>query len=233
MPEDDPDWNALTGRTNPLAHHAKARPEALITVKVKNQTALALIEAVLEQADRESGLSESTWQFTKAGAFEFGPKERLNRRTELVVYDITDMLTEVPNYDNAPEFDLNTIFQQGGQTGGGGGGGQSPFGQGQQDVDRADREELANEIVDLVVSLVEPDQWVDNGGEAGTIRHFRGSLLVRAPDYVHRQLVGYSWWPSRFQAVRSVEGRRYVTMSAPAAIGSADFERTVRTFAAP
>ncbi|MEO0484124.1 MAG: hypothetical protein AAF138_10940 [Planctomycetota bacterium] len=208
-------------------------PEALITVKVKDQTALSLIEAVLEQADRGSGFGESTWQFTKSGAFEFGPKERLNRRAELVVYDIMDLLTEVPNYDNAPDFDLNTIFQQGGQGGGGGGGGQSPFGQGGQAVDRAEREDLAAEIVDLVVTLVEPEQWMDNGGEAASVRYFRGSLLVRAPDYMHRQLIGYSWWPARFQAVRSIEGRRYVTLSAPTAIGTVDFERTVRTFAAP
>lgn len=206
-------------------------PEMLISVKVDEQTALTLIEQVLERADRQGGFGESTWQFTKTGAFEFGPKERLNRRTELVIYDITDMLTEAPDYDNAPEFDLNTIFQQGGQTGGGGGGA-SPFGNTNQDIDRIDREEKVQDIIDLIVTLVEPEQWLDNGGEAGSIRHYRGSLIVRAPDYIHRQLVGYPWWPAEFQSVRTVNGRRYVTLSAPTSLGTVDFINTMRVFAA-
>ncbi len=205
-------------------------PDALITVSVKEVTALTLLERVLEKADAATGFDGSTWQFTKTGAFEFGPKERLNKRTHLVIYDITDMLTEVPNYDNAPDFDLNTIFQQGGQTGGGGGGA-SPFGGGQQDVDRETMEEKAQEVIDLIVTVVEPEQWLDNGGEAASVRYFRGSLIVRAPDYVHRQLVGYPWWPARFQRTKVVEGRRYVTLNADTAIGTVDFDETVRAFA--
>jgi hypothetical protein len=219
----DPLW--FNDRTN-----SGLDPDTFITVSVKNVTALSLLEQVLEKADRNSGVDESTWQFTKSGAFEFGPKERLNRRDRLVIYDITDLLTEVPNYDNAPDFDLNTIFQQGGQTGGGGGGA-SPFQGGQQDVDRQDREEKAQEVVDLIVTTVEPEQGLDNGGEAATVRYFRGSLIVRAPDYVHRQLVGYPWWPARFQRARVVEGRRYVTLNADTAIGTVDFDDTVRAFA--
>jgi len=205
-------------------------PDALITVNVKDQTALSFIEVILEKADRTSGFGESTWQFTKTGAFEFGPKERLNRRTALVIYDITDLLTEVPNYDNAPDFDLNTIFQQGGQTGGGGGG-QSPFGNTNQDIDRVDREELAQEIIDLIITIVEPEEWVDNGGEASSIRHYRGSLIVRAPDYVHRQLVGYPWWPSQFQSIRNINGRRYVSLNVDTSIGDVDFTNAMRQFA--
>ncbi len=205
-------------------------PETLITLGVKEVTALTLLERVLEKADASSGFEGSTWQFTRTGAFEFGPRERLNRRTNLVIYDITDLLTEVPDYDNAPDFDLNTIFQQGGQQGGGGGG-QSPFQGGQQDIDRETMEEKAQEVIDLIVTIVEPEQWLDNGGDSSSVRYFRGSLIVRAPDYVHRQLVGYPWWPARFQRVRVVEGRRYVTLNADTAIGTVDFAETVRALA--
>jgi len=204
--------------------------EMLISVKVKEHTALALLEQVLERVDRNAGFGESTWQFTKYGAFEFGPKERLNRRDSLAIYDITDALTTVPDYDNAPDFDLNTIFQQGGQQGGGGGG-QSPFQNNNEDIDRPTQDELAQDLVDLIVTIVEPEQWIDNGGDAASIRYFRGSLIVRAPDYIHRELVGYPWWPARFQAVRNVGGRRYVTLSPDTAIGTVDFANAVRQFA--
>jgi hypothetical protein len=193
-------------------------PEATVTLNAKGVTALQLLEMVLDKVSGEGDSDSATWQFTKYGAFEFGPKERLNKRKRVELYDINDLLMDVPDYDNAPEFDLNTVFQLGGQQGGGGGGGQSPFQDQGTDIDRRDREEKVQDIVDLLVTTVEPEQWVDNGGEAATVREMKGTLFINAPDYVHRQIAGYPWWPSRNQTARSVNGRRYVTLD-----GSYDF----------
>ena len=33
--------------------------------------------------------------------------------------------------------------------------------------------------------------WINNGGEYATIKYFDGALIVRAPDYIHRQIGGY------------------------------------------
>lgn len=194
--------------------------DATVTVSVKNASALQLLELVLDKAAANGGFNEATWQFTKYGNFEFGPKDRLNRRKGVVLYDINDLLISVPDYTNAPVFDLNTVFQQAGQQGGGGGG-QSPFQQQQVQVDPIDRDGKIQEIVDLIITTVEPEQWVDNGGEAATIREFRGNLFVNAPDYIHRQIFGYRWWPQRAQTVRYVNDRRYVTLD-----GSYDFAET-------
>jgi hypothetical protein len=53
---------------------------------------------------------------------------------------------------------------------------------------KADR---ADELVDFIVGMVEPDAWRRNGGEWATIEYREGTLIVRAPDFVHRQLDGY------------------------------------------
>ncbi len=195
--------------------------DTTITANAKNASALQLLEIVLDKAAAEGGFDEGSWQFSKYGNFEFGPKERLNRRKKVVLYDINDLLIAIPDYDNAPAFDLNTVFQQAGQQGGGGGG-QSPFQVNQQiNQNPFDRQAKIDELTDLIITTVEPDQWVDNGGEAATIREFRGNLFINAPDYVHRQLFGYQWWSGRNQTVKYVNDRRYVTLD-----GSYDFSET-------
>lgn len=197
-------------------------PEATITLRARNVSALALLERVLEQAGSQMGEPDSnTWQFTEDGLFEVGPKERLNAHRRIEMYDINDLLFEVPDYADAPQFDLNSAFQNtgGGRGGGGGGGGgRSPFtqtGQGQQNqANRPTREELADNLIDMITSLVETDQWQENGGEAGSIRFFQGHLIINAPDYMHRGVNGYRWWPSRLTTrYGSADERRGVTLT--------------------
>jgi hypothetical protein len=191
-------------------------PEALVSVEADNITALDLLELVLEKAASTDSLSTgNTWQMTKWGTVEVGPRERLNRPAarRVQIYDINDLLLVIPTYDNAPDFDLQSVLQSGGQ---GGGGGQSPFQQNdEEDIETIPREERAQQIIDLIVQLVETDQWVDNGGEAATINYWQGSLIVRAPDYVHRAIAGYPWWPSarNVSQISQGQGERWVTMS--------------------
>ena len=41
------------------------------------------------------------------------------------------------------------------------------------------------------IETIEPDAWQVNGGDAASIRYYQGTLIVRAPDYIQRQLGGY------------------------------------------
>ncbi len=187
--------------------------ETPINVTVKNLTALALLEKVLDRAGTElSGGGGSTWQLTDGGSLQIGTKERLNKFRRLEIYDISDMLFEVTNKTNAPQFDLQQAFQSGG--GGGGGGGQSPFQQNnQQNQDNLPkREDQAKTIRSLITSLVETDQWSDNGGDGGSITYWQGTLLINAPDYMHRQVDGYKFWPNSQTQSGTKNGRRYVSL---------------------
>ncbi len=188
--------------------------ETPITLKVDRTTALALIEKVLETAtDDATGTGGNSWQLSSGGTLQVGPKERLNKFKRIEIYNVQDLLLEVPDYTEAPEFDLQSVLQSTGQ---GGGGGQSPFREtgGQQGRGLGTRpyQERLDDLVNLLTQLVEPEQWVDNGGDGASIRPFQGNLLVNAPDYIHRQLNGYSYWPSSATKVASNNGRRYVTI---------------------
>lgn len=158
-----------------------------ITISVKNIPVITFLERVLEKANTD--LSPATWQFSRdGGALEVGPRGVLNKQAFLVAYDIQDMIFTIPNFPDAPELDLDQALQQGG---GGGGGGNVFEEEGEDDPQGRSQEELAQEIMDIITQNIEMEQWVDNGGDGATIRFYNGSILVRAPDYIHRQLAGY------------------------------------------
>jgi hypothetical protein len=87
----------------------------------------------------------------------------------------------------------------GGGMGGGGGGG-IPFGDAGEAPERVTQEEKARQLVDIIMENVEPEAWLEMGGDWASIRAFEGVLIVRAPDFIHRQLGGYPFAPQRPQA---------------------------------
>lgn len=186
-----------------------------ITAKANNLTMLRFLEVILERvAVADSALSSTTamptWQMSDSGAMQIGPRTRLNAFKRVEVYSVNDLLLETPNYTGVPEFDLQQALQSGQR--GGGGGGQGPFSEtDNEDPERRPTAEKADELRTILQELVEPDQWQDRGGEGGTMRFFQGAFIVNAPDYIHRQLNGYSYWPSGTRAMK-VNGRRYVTL---------------------
>lgn len=183
-------------------------PETQVTIKAINVPALVVLERVLLRAQRsENTGDEYTWQFTDIGTIECGPKLELNRNQRIELYDIADLLFVVPTFDNAPEFDLQSAVSQAG--GGGGSGGQSPFTGGSgNNAPTQTAAERAQAITDLIQSTIEPDQWADLGGDGASMTFYSNSYIITAPDYIHRQIAGYSFWPSHLQQTRRVDGKQ-------------------------
>lgn len=206
--------------------------EKSLTLSAKNMTILALLEKVLDKAAGDVIGTGATWQMTDGGTLQVGLKSSLNKFRRLEIYDITDMLFEVKDKTNVPSLDIQQAFQQSGQ--GGGGGGQAPFQQtGQQNQQRSQedqaqtRQAKVTEVKNLITSLVETDQWADNGGDGGTITAWQGTFLVNAPDYMHRQINGYPYWDSNKTAAGKAGGRRYVTLDSDVQRSSYDRFRQV------
>lgn len=184
------------------------------SLSIKNLSALETLERVLSKV--QTTYEENGWQMTSAGTIQFGPKSMLNRDRRMEIYDINDLLTVLPRYDDAPTIDLEQVLQSNE-----GGGGTIFEEEDDEQQDLPTKSERAQEIVDLIVTTVEPVQWVDNGGSGGTIRYYNGTLIVNAPDYIHRQINGYSYWPS-YTASQGAKGRRYVTLTGDASMSTVD-----------
>ncbi len=194
-------------------------PEQEVSIRVEGVSALAVLEKLLAQSRDQFGFgSGATWQMTEWGAMQIGPKDILNHNRSLKIYPISDLILVIPNYEDAPTLDLNAVLQSGQ-----GGGGRSPF----RNITTDDREyisaeERAEPIIDMVVSLVEPEQWEQNGGSGASVRFWQGNLLVNAPDYIHRGIDGYPYWPAEYTIARTVGGRRYITMGIDTSIGTVE-----------
>jgi hypothetical protein len=211
-------------------------PETPITLDVVDKPALTVLELVLDQCATFD--EPCTWQLRR-GFVEVGTKERLSAPSarEIRYYPIRDLLFVPPQFSNAPKLDLDSALNQGNQGGGGGrgggggggggggfgggggggsggaGGGGSIFGDPGEEEERATEEERAQEIIDLIVETVEPDAWDIHGGEFATIRYYQGTLIIRAPDYIHRQIGGYPFVLRPVGQPVASAGMRYVTFS--------------------
>lgn len=174
-------------------------PEIEVQLSVKDLPALDYLERVLEAAaeDPSDEQSRITWQLRPTGAIQIGTKLSLGRFREVRFYTIEDLIIDIPEFSSVPELDLDQVLQN---TGGGGGGGSqgSPFDDNDEDDEEDDRDaqERAQELIDLIQAYVESDQWQANGGNLRPPRLYQlTTLVIDAPDFVHRGIGGYPFLP--------------------------------------
>ncbi|MFU8828205.1 MAG: hypothetical protein ACNA8P_02115, partial [Phycisphaerales bacterium] len=112
----------------------------------------------------------------------------LRRRTFIVIYDVRDLIFEIPDYADVPNLDIDDVLDQGGQGGGGGGGGifDSPDGDGPDFIER-ERENL-RDLLDIIQTAVDFDGWRDNGGDTGIVQELNGNLIVTNTSRNHRDI---------------------------------------------
>lgn len=166
--------------------------EALITLSAEGMSGLAFLERVIDKGDDD--FDSATWQATEYGTIEAAPRSALNRSAYAKLYDVQDLLLEIPNFTETPDLELGSIVQ------GQGGSNQN------SDVDipeNVSEQERMDQLVEIIQTSVEFEQWRDNGGDGATITPYRdGAILVRAPAYIHRQLGGVDYWPTPAQVRR-------------------------------
>jgi len=119
-------------------------------------------------------------------------RERASRDVMTRVYDVRDLLVDVPHFDDAPSMDLRDALSNTRSGGGGSEGGSSSgvfriddFSDKERPLTKQERGDL---LVELVRESIESDLWRANGGEHSSIRYRGGLLIVRAPLYVHMQI---------------------------------------------
>ena len=75
--------------------------------------------------------------------------------------------------------------------------------------------EKVDQLIDLIIEIVEPDSWIEAGGDDASIRYYQGTLIIRAPDFIQRQIGGYPFAtrPIRRSTPGTSTARRQVTFS--------------------
>ena len=121
------------------------------------------------------------------GLLIISSEEDLERDMFVRVYDVSDLLAEVPRFPDGPQVDIAQTGGSGSQSvltdrGGGERESEQPGGQARQDD--------AERLIEVITGAIEPDSWLVNGGR-GTIRAWGSLLVVRNSIGVHQALGGY------------------------------------------
>ena len=182
------DWTDLTDngveRDNP------------VTVQLSNVTVRTMLSEVLTQVGGDVQLAYTVGD----GLVRIATKAKLDRDKLALIYDIRDLLIDIPRAARSAGFDVSQGLGQGGAGGAGGGGGGGAgggmFGQGQQRQQQQQgrqgeqaRDDLVRKITEIIQETVEPDSWREGGGGGdGSIQELQGQLIVYNTSDAHRQV---------------------------------------------
>ncbi len=213
-----PDWKALES--------IGVRPEDTVTLTLDNIPAEVALKRVVEQLGDDGDRPDFS---VEDGVIVVSSAQQLRKKTITIVYDIHDLLFEVPYFDNAPDFNLSAALTQGGNGGGGGGGdsggnggrfgtsgsGGGGFGNGGggggggngiigdngNDPERKTRDELIDQIEQIIQDQVDPENWAPVG-ETGKIQELNGNLIITNTARNHRDIEGLL---TQLRAIRALQ----------------------------
>jgi hypothetical protein len=110
------------------------------------------------------------------------------------IYSIQLAMAEIPNFTDAPRFEVANVVQAAAQAAGGGGGGMGGFGGAAQAQPEDTGRATPERIIDMVKRFVKNSNdrriapWDDEGGPA-TIQYLGGRLVVSQTDQGHRAVL--------------------------------------------
>lgn len=177
-------WNVLSN-----AGVSKLTP---VSLTLRDVTVRKTLSLILSQVSPQTPLIF----YVHNNVLMITTREAANAHMVTRVYPVGDLVMTVPNFTNAPTFNLSSATQnstsQVSSQGGGGmgnvGGGGSMFQQNQQQTSAVKSSaQRGKNLVSLVVATIQPNIWEANGGRASII-YFRRELVVTAPVYVQRMI---------------------------------------------
>ncbi len=191
------DWAAL--------EQAGVERDEPVTLSLVNVPVRVGLERILEQLNTGVDDFSRIWYSIRDGIITISLDSELRKFTVPIVYDIRDLLINIPDHDDAPDLNLQTALQQSRGRGGGGGGGNifgGAGGAGGGDPNAPTEEELTDELIELVMNTIDREGWLDNGGDTGTIVPLRGNLIITQTPENHLRIEGLL---SQLREIRSMQ----------------------------
>jgi general secretion pathway protein D len=168
---------------------------APVTARLRDVPFSKVLRTILDDV---SGGTAKLGYTIDEGVITISTEDDLSKNTSTRVYDIRDLIIDVPDFAEAPSFNLSSSNNSSGTTvgtsggGGGGGGGSNLFGGGGgggNETNGPTRQELVEAIIKLIQDTVASDTWKDNGGNVGSVRELGGQLIVTQTPENQRALV--------------------------------------------
>jgi len=170
---------------------AGVEQDMAITLLLNNVPAEQALRLVLQQAGAGAELEPIGFSIID-GIVTVSTLRDLQKTTDTRVYDIRDLLVQVPNFTGAPEFDLNSALANT-SSGGSSGGAQSAttlFDDADAQGEQPTRDELVEQITTLIQDTIgKQSDWAAYGGEVSSLRELNGNLIIKSTPDNHRDIV--------------------------------------------
>lgn len=173
----DVDWDALS--------NIGIERDTEVTLNLRPVPMRVVLDRVLEKISPDE-FSRAGWAVTD-GVLVVASDEALRRNTFIRIYDIQDLIFDIPNYTEVPELDLDAVLQQSSGRGGGGGGRGVFRADQNNDIEITDEERIDG-IVELITTNVDFEGWQDNGGTTGRVQRLNGNLIITNTAKNHREI---------------------------------------------
>jgi type II secretory pathway component GspD/PulD (secretin)/tetratricopeptide (TPR) repeat protein len=153
------------------------------------------------------------------GVITISTAEELAHNVSVRVYDIRDLIINIPDFTDAPQFSLDSAQNTGGGASGGGGGGVQMGnmlfngGTAANMETGPTRQELVDSITKLIEDTVATDTWKDNGGAVGALRELQGQLVVTQTPENHRLLANLLEKLRESRAIQINIETRFITVT--------------------
>jgi beta-lactamase regulating signal transducer with metallopeptidase domain len=137
---------------------------APVTARLRNAKFSKVLQVVLDEV---GGDTIKMGYSIDDGVLTITTAEDLNRNTLTKIYDIRDLIAEVPDYAPPGE----------------------PKAEPKPRPTTEPEQSLTEQIVTLIQETVEPDAWRDQGGSVASIRELSGQFIITATPQMHEQIV--------------------------------------------
>jgi len=174
----------------------KVRRDQRLEINLVNVPLSTLLRTILREV-QPTEFDELAYQ-VENGIVVVSTREALSQTTLLRAYNVTDFFESGyadRRFFTTPSLSLATtgneavggenVRRQPAGTGGGGGGGfgggasGNPYEHGGEPPLRISDMERIEEMIDMLVTMVTPDEWEDNGGLTASVRYYKGHLYIR------------------------------------------------------
>ncbi len=166
--------------------------EKPVSLKLRDVAFKTVLGEVLAQVGSEAPLA-----YTIAdGVLRVATKTKLDRDKFILVYDIRDLLVDIPKFSDAPAFGSDAFAKgpEANSVGGSSAGGtltSNLFSESPSPTDLPDpkvNQNMVASVMDILRTTVEPDSWRESGGGDGALRELNGQLIVYNTSEAHRQV---------------------------------------------
>jgi len=194
----------------------RAGVERTVPIDLSLPNEISLQRALTEVLEQAGSGSTNVGFDVAEGTIRIATRQTLDKDTFTAVYDINDLLQEIPIFNDAPLTDLTQINQRAAPTA------PAPAprpwsSEGDDDDEEETRDPQLlgriQTIINLIQDTIAPDSWRDRGGTVGTIKEINGQLVITQNSATQRQITDLFSKLREQRAIQIAVEARFITVS--------------------